>query len=578
MTLPGTHSHPLLTVRSLRHASLALLLPLAALPATAQNQLWIQQFGTSKHEEVQDSAPMGASGVYLVGKTYGSLAGTNAGGTDAWLARYDGAGNQVWVRQLGTSAAEWGEAAAPDGAGGVYFGGWTGGALGGAAAGFGDAWLARYDQTGNQLWIRQLGTAGDEGILAAASDGSGGVYVTGRTTGSLGGQYLSGSDVWLARYDDAGNQLWIRQFGTPIVFQAFFESPDAAVPDGSGGVYLSGWTTGPLAGPHKGGEDTWVARYDGAGNQLWILQLGTSVSHDRGWLAAPDGSGGLFVGGYTEGSLGGTGFGLADGWIARYDGGGSQLWIRQLGTKSPNLFLAGAPDGSGGVHVVGTTFDLFSGGPGPGAEVWMGGYDAAGNPRCFRTIGTGQLDEGLIASSDGAGGVYFGGVTGGALGGSYLGGHDIWLARYDAECEPCGTFSTYCTAKTNSAGCLPAIAAGGTPSASAGSGFTISTTSVLDNKFGIYFYGNSGAKSAPFQGGVLCVKPPTKRTPPQSSGGSGPCGGSFQLDFNAFAASGADLTLHAGQKLWLQAWSRDPGFAPPNNSSLSDAITFTLCP
>ena len=31
-------------------------------------------------------------------------------------------------------------------------------------------------------------------------------------------------------------------------------------------------------------------------------------------------------------------------------------------------------------------------------------------------------------------------------------------------------------------------------------------------------------------------------------GGSGPCGGSFQLDFNAFAASGADLTLHAGER------------------------------
>jgi hypothetical protein len=64
----------------------------------------------------------------------------------------------------------------------------------------------------------------------------------------------------------------------------------------------------------------------------------------------------------------------------------------------------------------------------------------------------------------------------------------------------------------------------------------------------------------------------------ENSGGTAPCGGMFQIDFNAYVASGMDPALVAGQQVWLQIWSHDPGFAPPNNTSLSDAVSFTLCP
>ena len=62
-----------------------------------------------------------------------------------------------------------------------------------------------------------------------------------------------------------------------------------AAPDGAGGVYIGGFTTGSLGGPLAGLEDAWLAHYDSAGNQTWIRQLGTP-SHDRANGAAPDGS------------------------------------------------------------------------------------------------------------------------------------------------------------------------------------------------------------------------------------------------------------------------------------------------
>jgi predicted deacylase len=136
----------------------------------------------------------------------------------------------------------------------------------------------------------------------------------------------------------------------------------------------------------------------------------------------------------------------------------------------------------------------------------------------------------------------------------------------------------YCTAKVNSALCLPTIGSTGSPSASAGSGFSISAANVLDNKNGLLFYSKSGANALPFQGGWLCVKSPQTRTAVQSSLGSPPCNGSFSFDFNAWIASGADPGLVAGAQVWAQYWSRDPGFAPPDNTSLTDALQFTICP
>ena len=157
------------------------------------------------------------------------------------------------------------------------------------------------------------------------------------------------------------------------------------------------------------------------------------------------------------------------------------------------------------------------------------------------------------------------------------------LSTFDSwgldDVELCaGGAKIYCTAKVNSQGCSPAIAASGAPSASAGSGFHITATQVLSAKFGVLFYGKSGPAALAFQGGILCAQPPLVRTKLQNSSGSGHCGGTFDVDFNAWIASGADPGLVAGQQVNAQYWSRDPGFAPPNNTSLSDAAEFTLLP
>lgn len=551
---------------------LVALLCIATVPAVAQNQIWIRQFGTSVSEVMVAATPDGSGGMYGGGWTNTSFGGPTAGYNDAWVARYDSTGNQVWIRQLGTSNLDYLWAAATDGGGGVYVGGSTEGSLGGTnpAPPNRDAWLARYDGTGSQLWIRQFGGAGEDQINAAAPDGSGGLYAAGDSS-SVPSQGV----CFVARFDSAGNQAWIRRFG------ANWTEARAAAPDGFGGVFVAGFTDGMLGGSNAGALDAWLAHYDGGGTRTWIRQIGTPLD-DRVDVAAPDGSGGAYLGGNTKGNLGGPnqgppGSGSRDPWLARYDRLGNQTWIRQFGGPGEDYINAAAPDGTGGAYVGGWI---------RGSGTYLSAlsrFDSAGNQVWIHGIGDYLTQVYAVSAVDSPGGsvgsLYAGGSTSTNLGGPNLGNADVWLARIDES-----TFASYCTAGTTTNGCVPAISGTGTPSANAASGFTIAVSSVEGQKQGLLFYGVDNGGFTPLAWGsstsYLCVKAPTQRTLAVNSGGNfNACDGALALDWNAFRATNplaVGQPFSAGQHVFAQGWFRDP--ASPKTTMLSDALEFVLQP
>jgi len=147
----------------------------------------------------------------------------------------------------------------------------------------------------------------------------------------------------------------------------------------------------------------------------------------------------------------------------------------------------------------------------------------------------------------------------------------------------CPVATTYCTAKTNSCGSLPTIAAAGTPSATATSGFFVTCANVPTGNSGLIVYSNAGqaVPPTPFQGGLLCSNTPHKRaTAVTAFGGTpGTCSGSFSTDMNAFAA-GLDAVKPApfltvvGARIQCQYLGRDT----PTSSLVSDALEYVVGP
>jgi hypothetical protein len=362
------------------------------------NQLWVRQLGTAGNDVGNGVAVDAAGNAYLSGYTSGTFSGqTSAGGTDAFLAKYDGSGNQLWVRQLGTAFYDYGGAVAVDGAGNAFLTGFTTGTFGGLiSAGGRDAFLAKYDATGNQLWLRQLGTSGADSGFGLASDSSGNAYVVGETDGAFTGQSSAGGqDVFLAKYDGDGNQLWVRQLGI-----ASTESATGAAVDPAGNAYLAGYTYGTFSGQASaGGQDAFLAKYDAAGNPLWVRQLGTP-GNDSGSGVAVDDGGSAYLAGTTGGALSGqSSAGDSDVFLAKYDGGGSPLWVRQLGTPGIDTGYGVAVDG-GSAYLTGTViWGTFSGETSAGGQdVFLAKYTVNHGPTDI-SLSNSSVAEGLPAGT-----------------------------------------------------------------------------------------------------------------------------------------------------------------------------------
>jgi hypothetical protein len=100
-------------------------------------------------------------------------------------------------------------------------------------------------------------------------------------------------------------------------------------------------------------------------------------------------------------------------------------------------------------------------------------------------------------------------------------------------------------------------------------------------------YGVTGRASNSFLGGILCVNSPVSRSHALNSNGTtwpaADCSGIYSIDMNAFATGslgGSPLPILsvAGTIVDCQFWGRDPGFAFPDNSSLSAGLEYTTGP
>jgi hypothetical protein len=337
--------------------------------ASTGAEAWTRQFGTTGTDEAYGVAVAADGSVYVAGRTSGALEGSLAGGTDAFVRKYDAAGNVVWTRQFGTTAAEIALGVAVSGDGSVYVVGQTGGVLGDSSAGSADAFVRKYDANGNVVWTRQFGTITVDIATGVAVAVDGSVFVVGNTGGVLGDSSSGSVDAFVRKYDANGNVVWTRQFGTT---DEDIASGVAVAVDGS--VYVAGETEGGLEGSIAGGFDAFVRKYDAAGSVVWTRQFGTAADDGASGVAVA-GDGSVSVVGYTGGVLGDSSAGGFDAFVRMYDAAGNVVWTRQFGTTAGD-FASGVAAADGSVYVAGHTLGDLEGDSAGGADAFLRKYEA----------------------------------------------------------------------------------------------------------------------------------------------------------------------------------------------------------
>ncbi|MBV9992718.1 MAG: hypothetical protein JOZ72_15670 [Alphaproteobacteria bacterium] len=193
-------------------------------------------------------------------------------------------------------------------------------------------------------------TSGLTTAQATVVDSSGNVYVVGNATGDFGNQINQGSqDTYLTKYDSAGNVQWTQLLGSAGTASAY-----SLALDPTGGVVVAGSTTGTVmqGAVADGNADSFVAKYDATGNQTWAKQIQT-LANNQAASVSVDATGNVYIGGQVKGVIGKgqSNNGGLDAYVAKLDNKGKTVYEQQYGTSGTDSAAATATTSDGGLVV-----------------------------------------------------------------------------------------------------------------------------------------------------------------------------------------------------------------------------------
>jgi hypothetical protein len=332
-----------------------------------------------------------------------------------------------WKAQIGTSGRDYCYSVAVDAHGNAYISGRTTGNLGGPNAGDSDVFLSKFNSDGNEIWTTQIGTSAYDQSSSVAIDASSNAYITGFTFGDLDGPNAGERDAFLSKFDSGGNEIWTTQIGTSLLDHGYSVAVDAP-----GNAYITGVTRGNLGGFDPGSADAFLGKFDSNGSEIWMTQIG-SGAYDHSYSVAIDASGNAYISGTTQYNLGGPSAGKYDAFLSKFDSGGNEIWSTQIGTGEDDHSYSVAVDASGNAYISGKTEGDLDG-PNAGIEdPFLSKFDSDGNEIWTTQIGTSQWENSKSITVDTAGNTYITGFTYGDLGGPNLGGRDVFLCKFDSS-------------------------------------------------------------------------------------------------------------------------------------------------
>ncbi len=298
--------------------------------------------GDDRGEGIASEDQLGL-GAFVAGTAWGEST------TDVWLGGFDE--GALWLATSSDGKAggnDAGHAVAVDSEGNVL----VAGSLLSVLPADTDALVRKTTAVGEEVWTRTYaGLAGlDDDAHGVAVDSEGNVVVVGAVWENAGRM----TDAWIAKYDADGAELWSDTFdGSESTFDAAY----GVAVDDAGNVLVAGTTDESPPSTGCATADVWIRKYDPEGTELWTRIVdGPQGANDGARGVAVDSAGNVVVAGEIDYGP------RADGidsrlWVRKYDPEGAEIWTDTFDTEGVRDYAYGvAVDGEGNVVVVGSVW------------------------------------------------------------------------------------------------------------------------------------------------------------------------------------------------------------------------------
>lgn len=388
--------------------------------------------------------------IYLVG-TSASISGIASGGFkdtitgsyDAFLVKFDEAGNRLWSTYYGGNMSDHGISVVTDASGDVYMAGQTtstsgidsNGVQNIYGGGLFDAFLVKFDSNGNRIWATYYGGTGDDQATGLAIDSLGNVYMSGNTTSTTGiasggFQNALGSigyeDAFIVKFDSSGNRIWATYYGGTQSEEAWGIATDIF-----GNVFISGNTmsssgiaSGGFQNSYGGSEDAYLVKFDSTGNRIWATYYG-GASVEVGYKIVTDALGNIYMAGWTDNASGiaSGGFqntmnGFSDAILIKFNAVGNRVWATYYGGAGLEYGSALGIDAAGYVYLAGYTDSPsavassgFQNTYSDSTDAFLVTFTPSGNRLCASYFGGISYDDCSSIFIDALGNVYITGTT-----------------------------------------------------------------------------------------------------------------------------------------------------------------------
>ena len=252
------------------------------------NLTWGGQFTDGANSVCVDSL----DNLYLVGRTYSLGADTIKG--DAFVAKYDNSGILIWNRTWGGDEYDYASDVYVDSFGNVHVVCTTSS----YGAGFSDISYLKYNSSGYLESVLIWGGTNTETSADIEEDSNNNFIISGSTS-SFG---TGSADAFILFCNSTGAILWNTTWGTHKLDRVYNLALDS-----NDNIYLAGWTYYPSYDMDSIGIydiSYCLVKIDTEGNALWSRLWGSSEYHDYGTGVAIDSNDNIYF----------TGEGLNGGW------------------------------------------------------------------------------------------------------------------------------------------------------------------------------------------------------------------------------------------------------------------------